>query len=63
MLTSPAWLWATNDGDPDLPFFNDLGLGYSVLRVATGIALVPIAAWGARALSVGTARLAKAMLG
>lgn len=63
MLTSPAWLWATNDGDPDLPFFNDLGLGYSVLRVLTGIALVPVAAWGARALAVGTARLAKAILG
>ena len=63
MVTSPAWLWATNDGDPDLPFFNDLGAGYSVLRVITGLALIPIAAWGSRALASGTARLARAILG
>ena len=63
MATSPLWLWATDPDDPDLPFFNDLGLGYSVLRVLTGIALIPIAAWASRGLSVGTARLAKALLG
>jgi hypothetical protein len=63
MVTSPAWLWATNDGDPDLPFFNDLGIGYSALRVLTGLALVPIAAWGSRALASGTARLARSILG
>jgi Putative sensor len=63
MVSSPAWLWATDGDDPDLPFFNDTGLGYSVLRVLTGLALIPIAAWGSRALAAGTARLARAVLG
>jgi hypothetical protein len=64
MLTSPIWLWATDgNDDPDLPFFDDLGLGYSVLRVLIGLALIPVAAWGSRALSVGTAKLALAILG
>jgi putative sensor protein len=61
-LTSPLYMWATpNDGN-DLPFFNDPGAGYSVLRVMIGLALVPIAAWGSRALAAGFARLARAVL-
>jgi hypothetical protein len=62
LLTSPLYMWALNDHDNDVPFFNDPGAGYAALRVLTGLALVPIAIWGSRALSVGFARLARAVL-
>jgi hypothetical protein len=37
--------------------------GWSALRVAIGVALILVAAWGGRALAQGSARLAKATLG
>jgi hypothetical protein len=63
LATSPLYYWALPDNDDNLALFNDPSLGYSVLRVLIGVALIPVAAWGSRALSVGTARLAKALLG
>jgi hypothetical protein len=60
-VTSPLYVWATDDND--LPFFNDPSLGYSVLRVLVGIALIPVAAWGSRAVAAGIARMARAILG
>src|SRR5690349_15510475 len=55
LLTSPLYMWALNDNDNDVPFFSDPGAGYSALRVLTGLALIPIAVWGSRAISVGFA--------
>jgi hypothetical protein len=65
MLTSPLWFWALpEDGNNDtIPLLDSTSPGWSALRVLIGIALVPVAAWGCRALSLGTARLAKATLG
>ena len=62
LLTSPLYFWAL-DGDNDVALFNDPGLGYSVLRVLIGIALIPVAAWVSRGLSLATAKTAKAILG
>jgi len=63
LVTSPLYSWALDNNDNDLALFNDPSLGYSVLRVLIGVALIPVAAWGSRALSAGTARAAKATLG
>jgi hypothetical protein len=63
LVSSPLYTWALSDDDQDLPFFDDPGLLYSVLRVLAGIALIPVAAWVSRATAAGTARLARLLLG
>jgi hypothetical protein len=64
MLTSPLWYWAASDDSNDtIPLLDSTSPGWSALRVLIGIALVPIAAWGCRALAYGTGRAAKATLG
>jgi hypothetical protein len=62
LVSSPLYVWALPDDDDDLPFFDDPGLMYSVLRVLTGIALIPLAAWLCRATAAGSARLARMTL-
>jgi hypothetical protein len=62
LVSSPLYVWALPDDDDNLPFFDDPGLLYSVLRVLTGIALIPLAAWASRATAAGTARLARMTL-
>lgn len=64
MITSPIWQWAIpDDGDADLTFFNSTTAGYSVLRVLAGLALIPVAYWISRAFALGTAHLARLLLG
>jgi hypothetical protein len=63
LVSSPLYVWALPDDDDNLPFFDDPGLMYSVLRVLTGIALIPLAAWASRAAAAGSARLARMTLG
>jgi hypothetical protein len=62
-LSSPLWTWALPEDDTNLAFFNDPSAGYSVLRMLTGLALVPVAYFVSRGLAVGTARLAQLTLG
>jgi hypothetical protein len=62
LVSSPLYVWALPEDGDNLPFFDDPGLLYSVLRVLTGIALIPIAAWVSRATAAGSARLARMTL-
>ena len=63
-VSSPLWQWALpDDGDVSLAFFNDPAAGYSVLRVLTGLALLPVAYWVSRGLALGSAQLARLLLG
>jgi hypothetical protein len=62
LVSSPLYTWALPDDDDNVPFLDDPGLMYSVLRVLTGIALIPIAAWASRATAAGSARLARMTL-
>jgi hypothetical protein len=63
MISAPAWWWAipTDGSGPEA--LNGHGLGPSLLRVAIGVALVPVAAWTCRGLAAGTARLTRAAIG
>jgi hypothetical protein len=64
LLSSPLWYWSLPDGENDtIALLHSTSLGWSALRVALGVALVPVAAWACRALAVGSARLARATLG
>lgn len=63
LLTSPAWMWALPDDGDGPHVFNDPGAGYSVLRFLLGLALVPIAYWVSRGFALGTAHLARLLLG
>ena len=62
-LTSPAWYWAMPDDDETIPLLDSTSLGYSVLRVLIGLALLPTTAVACRALAAGTGRLARGLLG
>ena len=61
-LTSPAWYWATSGDDDTIPLLDSTSVGYSVLRVLIGLALLPTAAVACRALAAGVGRLARALL-
>jgi hypothetical protein len=63
MLTSPLWYWALPEGHDTIALLDSTSAGWSALRVAIGVALVPVAAWGCRALAEGSGRLARATLG
>ncbi len=66
LLTSPLWYWALPDGDNTdsaaLDFLNSHAVGPSVVRVAAGLALIPVAIFLCRALADATARAARALL-
>lgn len=61
-LTSPAWYWALPSDDETIPLLDSTSLGYSVLRVLIGLALLPTTAVACRALAAGTGKLARALL-
>ena len=61
-LTSPAWYWALPSDDETIPLLDSTSLGYSVLRVLIGLALLPTTAVACRALAAGTANLARGVL-
>jgi hypothetical protein len=61
-LTSPAWYWALPSDDDTIPLLDSTSLGYSVLRVLIGLALLPTTAVACRALAAGTGNLARALL-
>jgi hypothetical protein len=63
LLSSPLWYWALPASDDTIALLDSTSAGWSALRVAIGLALVPVAAWGCRALAEGAARLAKVTLG
>ncbi len=66
LISSPLWMWALDGDDADasaLAFFNDPAAGYSALRVAIGLALLPLAYWICRGLALGTAHTVRALLG
>jgi len=62
-VTSPAWYWALPQDDDTIPLLDSTSLGYSVLRVLIGLALLPTTAVACRALAAGTGRFARAVLG
>jgi Putative sensor len=61
-ITSPAWYWAVPSDDDTIPLLDSTSLGYSVLRVLIGLALLPTTAVACRALAAGTGTLARALL-
>ena len=61
-LTSPAWYWAMPSDDETIPLLDSTSLGYSVLRVLIGLALLPTTAVACRALAAGTGALARSLL-
>jgi hypothetical protein len=58
MLLSPLWWWVNAPGDQSLALLDSNGLGWNLVRVLIGVALVPVTAWGLRGLARGTAHLA-----
>jgi hypothetical protein len=61
-LTSPAWYWALPQDDETIPLLDSTSLGYSVLRVLIGLALLPTTAVACRAVAAGTGNLARSLL-
>jgi hypothetical protein len=65
LATSPLWYWSLPDDDQDsrvLDLLNSHAAGPSAVRVALGLALIPVAAWTCRALADAFARAARALL-
>ena len=62
-VTSPIWYWALPEGDETIPLLDSTSVGYSVLRVLIGLALLPTTMVACRALAAGTGRAARAILG
>jgi small-conductance mechanosensitive channel len=63
LVSSPAWWWALPDDGSSPEALNGHGLGPTMLRLAIGVALVPVSAWACRALAASTARLTRAAIG
>ena len=63
LVTSPLWYWAMPDDDETIPLLDSTSLGYTLLRVLIGLALLPTTAVACRALAAGTGRAARAVLG
>jgi hypothetical protein len=61
-LTSPAWHWAQQSDGDTIPLLDSGSLGYSVLRVLIGLALLPTTAVACRGLAAGTGALARSLL-
>jgi hypothetical protein len=65
LVASPLWYLALPQEHQDnatLRFLNSHDLTPSLARLAAGLVLIPVAAWGCRALADGTARAARALL-
>ncbi|MBI5103956.1 MAG: sensor domain-containing protein [Solirubrobacterales bacterium] len=62
LITSPAWWWAIPEDDDAVFVLHEHTTGPAVLRVLIGLALVPVAAWACRGLTLATAWLARALL-
>ena len=62
-VTSPLWYWAMPDDDETIPLLDSTSLGYTVLRVLIGLALLPTTMVACRALAAGIGRSARAVLG
>ncbi len=64
LISSPLWMWAVSDDDDPVPaILEDPAAGYAVLRVAIGVALLPLAYWICRGLALGIAHAVRALLG
>jgi hypothetical protein len=61
-VTSPLWYWAMPDDDETIPLLDSTSLGYTVLRVLIGLALLPTTMVACRALAAGIGRSARAIL-
>ncbi len=61
-LTSPAWDWALPSDDSTIPLLDSTSVGYSVLRVLIGLAMLPTTAVACRAVAAGTGNLARVLL-
>jgi len=62
-VTSPLWYWAMPDDDETIPLLDSTSLGYTVLRVLIGLALLPTTMVACRALAAGIGKSARAILG
>jgi hypothetical protein len=62
-VTSPLWYWALPQDNDTIPLLDSTSVGYSVLRVLIGLALLPTTAMACRAMAAGTGRMARAILG
>jgi hypothetical protein len=63
LVTSPLWYWALPDDNDAIPLVDSTSLGWSALRVAIGLVLIPVTIGLCRALAQGTARAAAFTLG
>jgi hypothetical protein len=61
-VTSPLWYWALPDDDETIPLLDSTSVGYTVLRVLIGLALLPTTMVACRALAAGIGRSARAIL-
>jgi len=61
-VTSPLWYWAMPDDDETIPLLDSTSLGYTVLRVLIGLAMLPTTMVACRALAAATGRLARGLL-
>lgn len=62
-VTSPLWYWALPDDGDTIPLLDSTSVGYSILRVLIGLALLPTTMVACRALAAGLGRSARAILG
>jgi Putative sensor len=62
-VTSPLWTWALPDDGDTIPLLDSTSVGYSVLRVLIGLALLPTTMVACRALAAGSGKAARAILG
>ena len=60
-VTSPLWYWAMPDDDETIPLLDSTSLGYTLLRVLIGLALLPTTMVACRALAAGTRPAARAL--
>ncbi|HET7573636.1 MAG TPA: sensor domain-containing protein [Solirubrobacterales bacterium] len=65
LLSSPAWTWAVDHGDApgEVGFFTSTAVAPTIGRALLGLALIPVAYWTSRGLALGTAQLARLLLG
>jgi hypothetical protein len=62
-VTSPLWYWAMPDDGETIPLLDSTSIGYSVLRVLIGLALLPTTMVACRALAAASGKAARAILG
>ena len=59
-VTSPLWHWAMPNDDETIPLLDSTSVGYSILRVLIGLALLPTTMVACRALAAGSGRARRA---